>query len=141
MTDSAAAASELLTRVIALVGEFGEVGDVDRDSVVAQVGSTRSSIRALSLAPGLEVLTVTQLVAVNLPNTDGLRDDVESYDSQLSLGALRRSDPAGVTTDVLQYYTFPAGSLDDIPLLTVLHMVLSAGADVAVRLTGAQGPS
>ncbi|AZG43555.1 hypothetical protein [Gordonia insulae] len=126
----------LPARVAGLVGEFGDVVSVDPDSVVVQVGATRASIRALTLAPGLDVLTVTQLVAVNLPNTDALRDDVQSADGQLSFGALRRSDPEGVTTDVLQYYTFPAGSLDDIPLLTVLHMVLSAGADVARRLSG-----
>ena len=136
MTDPAAASTALLSRVVALVDEFGEVGDVEADSVVVQVGPTRASIRSLSLGPGLDVLTVTQLVAVNLPNTDTLRDDVEGCDARLSLGALRRSDPDGVTTDVLQYYTFPAGSLDDIPLLTVLHMVLSAGADVARTLSG-----
>ncbi|MCF3937971.1 hypothetical protein [Gordonia tangerina] len=136
MTELSAPRSTWPSRVAALVAEFGEVVTVDADSVVVQVGSTRASIRALELAAGLEVLTVTQLVALDLPNTDALRDDVEDCDAQLSFGALRRSDPEGVTTDVLQYYTFPAGSLDDMPLLTVLHMVLSAGADAAQQLSG-----
>lgn len=136
MTEVSAQRSGWPSRIAALVGEFGEIVTVDADSVVVQVGSTRASIRALELAAGLEVLTVTQLVALDLPNTDALRDDVESCDAQLSFGALRRSDPEGVTTDVLQYYTFPAGSLDDMPLLTVLHMVLSAGADAAQQLSG-----
>ncbi|MDY6808029.1 MAG: hypothetical protein SW127_03335 [Actinomycetota bacterium] len=135
MTDVAAKRPGWPSRVATLVAEFGEVVTVDTESVVVQVGSTRASIRALELAAGLEVLTVTQLVALDLPNTDALRDDVESCDAQLSFGALRRSDPEGVTTDVLQYYTFPAGSLDDMPLLTVLHMVLSAGADAAQQLS------
>ncbi|MEE4023300.1 hypothetical protein V1Y59_09455 [Gordonia sp. PKS22-38] len=136
MTEPSNGGSVWPARLAALLAEFGEVSDVDSDSVVVRVGSTRASIRALDLAAGLDVLTVTQLVAVDLPNTDVLRDDVESCDAQLSFGALRRSDPTGVTTDVLQYYTFPAGSLDDIPLLTVLHMVLSAGADAAQQLSG-----
>lgn len=136
MTELSAPRSTWPSRVAALVAEFGEVVTVDADSVVVQVGSTRASIRALELAAGLEVLTVTQLIALDLPNTDALRDDVETCDAQLSFGALRRSDPEGVTTDVLQYYTFPAGSLDDMPLLTVLHMVLSAGADAAQQLSG-----
>ena len=136
MTELSAPRSTWPSRVAALVAEFGEVVTVDADSVVVQVGSTRASIRALELAAGLEVLTVTQLVALDLPHTDALRDDVETCDAQLSFGALRRSDPEGVTTDVLQYYTFPAGSLDDMPLLTVLHMVLSAGADAAQQLSG-----
>lgn len=137
MSESPAPSEILLERVTELLGEIGEVGESDADSVVVQVGQTRASVRALTLAPGLDVLTVTQLVAVNLPNTDALRDDVESADAQLSFGTLRRSDPAGVTTDVLQYYTFPAGTLDDVPMLTVLHVVLSAGADTAALLTGA----
>ena len=31
-------------------------------------------------------------------------------------------------------YAFPLGDLDDIPLLTVLHMVLSGGTDLAEDL-------
>lgn len=129
-------AAILLERVAELIGELGEVGESDTDSVVVQVGSTRASVRALTLTDGLDVLTVTQLVAVNLPNTDELRTDVETADAELTFGALRRSDPVGVTTDVLQYYTFPAGSLEDLPLLTMLHIVLTGGADVAARLIG-----
>ncbi|MFW0787801.1 hypothetical protein AAFP35_25175 [Gordonia sp. CPCC 206044] len=136
MTDSSTGPAALLARVVDLVAELGDVGETDADSVVVRVGPTRASIRAVGLADGLDVLTVTQLVAMDLPNTDDLRDDVESSDAGLSFGALRRSDPAGVTTDVLLYYTFPAGSLGDVPLLTVLHIVLSAGADVARRLSG-----
>ena len=112
------------------------MGEGDGASVVVQVGSTRASIRMLPLAEGLDVLAITQLVAVNLPNTDALRADVAECDAALSFGALRRSDPTGVTSDVLQYYTFPAGTLDDLPLLTVLHIVLTAGADAARSLTG-----
>ncbi|MGV9710342.1 hypothetical protein ACWDTI_06735 [Gordonia sp. NPDC003424] len=137
MTDLPSPSETLLERAAELVREIGEVGESDSDSVVVQIGPTRASVRAVSLAPGLDVLAITQLVAVNLPNTDALRDDVESADAELSFGTLRRSDPAGVTTDVLQYYTFPAGTLDDVGLLTILHLVLSAGADVATLLTGA----
>ena len=42
-----------------------------------------------------------------------------------------------MTTDVLQYYTFPADGLTDIPLLTVLHIVLSGGDDIARKLVDA----
>ncbi|GAB90106.1 hypothetical protein [Gordonia rhizosphera] len=136
MSESTDGSHTLMARVAELADEIGVVGEADAESVVVQVGPTRASLRAVTLAPGLEVLTITQLVAVNLPNTDDLRDDVESCDAQLSFGALRRSDPAGITTDVLLYYTFPAGSLDDMPLLTVMHIVLSAGADAAARLIG-----
>ncbi|MCH5643113.1 hypothetical protein, partial [Gordonia sp. ABSL49_1] len=130
MTDS------LLRRVSGLLSEIGSVASSDPESLVVQVGSTSASIRVLALADGLDVLAITQLIALDLPNTEQLRDDVETCGAQLSFGSLRRSDPQGVTTDVLQYYTFPAGNLDDIPLLTVLHIVLTSGADAATRLVG-----
>ena len=130
MTDAAA----LLERAAVIVAELGPTDRPDAESVVVQVGPTRASIRVLTLSDGLDVLAVTQMVAMDLPNTPTLRDDVEAFGAQMSFGSLRRSDPAGVTTDVLQYYTFPAGRLDDLPLLTVLHIVLAAGVDAAERL-------
>ena len=90
-----------------------------------------------ALADDLQVVSVTQLLALNLPNTDALRSDVEELDATLSFGHLRRSDLTGVTTDVLQYYTFPVGELGDVPLLTVLHIVLSGGDDIARKLVDA----
>ncbi|GAB86409.1 hypothetical protein RVF83_21940 [Gordonia rubripertincta] len=130
MSDAAA----LLERAAVIVAELGPTDRPDAESVVVQVGPTRASIRVLTLSEGLDVLAVTQMVAMDLPNTPTLRDDVEAFGAQMSFGSLRRSDPAGVTTDVLQYYTFPAGRLDDLPLLTVLHIVLAAGVDAAERL-------
>ncbi|MGV9827277.1 MULTISPECIES: hypothetical protein [unclassified Gordonia (in: high G+C Gram-positive bacteria)] len=129
-------AQDDLRRVASLLTEVGEVSEPDTDSVVVQVDATRASVRLVELGEGLVVVSVTQLVALDLPNTDALRDDVEQLDAGLSFGSLRRSDPVGVTTDVLQYYTFPLGVLDDVALLTVLHIVLMAGADIAHRLVG-----
>lgn len=136
MSDAIERRSQLLTRVTSLLGEIGDVSRPDDESVVVAVGSTRASIRTLALTDDLDVLTVTQLVALDLPNTDELRDDVEVQAAELSFGSLRRSDPEGVTTDVLLYYTFPMGTLADVALLTVLHLVLGAGADIATRLHG-----
>ncbi|MFT4043352.1 MAG: hypothetical protein QM673_09345 [Gordonia sp. (in: high G+C Gram-positive bacteria)] len=125
-----------LARVVSLLGEIGEIGEADSESVVVQVATTRASVRVVELAEGLDVISVTQLVALNLPNTDTLRDDVEKLGAGVSFGSLRRSDPVGATTDVLLYYTFPLGGLTDIALLTVLHIVLGTGADVGARLAG-----
>ncbi|MGC4932812.1 hypothetical protein ACLQ3C_03935 [Gordonia sp. DT30] len=133
---SAGANANSIARVRQLLAEVGDVVEADADSVVVRVGRTRASIRAVELAEELEVLSVTQLIALNLPNTPQLRDDVETQGAKLSFGSLRRSDPDGVTTDVLLYYTFPLGGLEDVGLLTVLHLVLVTGADVAGVLVG-----
>ncbi|RPA62170.1 hypothetical protein EF294_09085 [Gordonia oryzae] len=132
MTDDAAT----VARVRGLLTEVGDVVGGDADSVIVRVGRTRASIRVVDIAENLEVLSVTQLIAVNLPNIPQLRDDVDTHDAKLSFGSLRRSDPEGVTTDVLLYYTFPIGGLADMALLTMLHLVLVTGADVADHLVG-----
>lgn len=124
----------LVNRVAAIVDQLGEVVSTDAESVVLTVGHTRASLRALSLAPGLDVVSVIQLVADRVTNSETLRDMVETADARLSFGALRRSDPGKPITDVLLYYTFPAGTLDDDALLTLLHIVLSSGADLAAVL-------
>ncbi|MBX4378008.1 hypothetical protein K4H02_23420, partial [Mycobacterium tuberculosis] len=88
-----------LSRVTALLGEIGDVAESDSESVVVQVSSTRASVRVVALADDLHVVSVTQLLALNLPNTDALRSDVEELDATLSFGSLRRSDLTGITTD------------------------------------------
>ena len=67
-----------------------------------------------------------QLVADRVTNSEALRDMVETADARLGFGSLRRSDFDKPITDVLLYYTFPAGTLDDDALLTLLHIVLSS---------------
>jgi hypothetical protein len=122
---------DLVRRIAGIVGQLGEVVSVDEESVVVTVGATRASLRVLALAPGLDVVSVIQLVADRVTNSEALRDMIETAGSGLSFGSLRRSDPEHPITDVLLYYTFPAGTLADDALLTLLHIVLSSGADLA----------
>ncbi len=64
----------LVNRVAAIVDQLGEVVSADAESVVLTVGHTRASLRALSLAPGLDVVSVIQLVADRVTNSETLRD-------------------------------------------------------------------
>jgi len=96
---------------------------------------TRAAVQAMTLADGLDVLSVTQVLAWDLPNTDALRDDIERLSSELSFGSIKRASTE-VTTDVLQHYTFPAGTLDDTALLTMVHLVLSSGTELSRVLIG-----
>ena len=96
---------------------------------------TRAALQAMSLADGLDVLSLTQVLAWDLPNTEALRDDIDRLAGETSFGSIKRSSVDGVTTDVLQSYTFPAGGLDDVALITMVTLVLSIGADLSRRLT------
>ena len=127
--------STALDRIVGLMADLGSVS-ADDDAAMIELGGTRASVRVLDLGDGLEVVAVTQLVASAVANTDELRDIVESRSAALSFGSLRRSDRSGHVSDVLLSYTFPLGDLADLPLLTMLHMVLSAGVDVREALVG-----
>ncbi|NMO01260.1 hypothetical protein HH308_08530 [Gordonia sp. TBRC 11910] len=124
-----------LERIVGLIVDLGTV-TADDDAALVELGGTRASVRVLDLGDGLEVVAVTQLVAAGLANTGELRDAVESRSAALSFGALRRASRDDERTDVLLSYTFPLGDLADLPLLTMLHMVLSAGVDVRGELVG-----
>lgn len=129
-------ASALLDRVAGLLAASSEVlrGD-DGVSATVSFDGTRAALQAMSLADGLDVLSVTQVLAWDLPNTDALRDDIDRLAGETSFGSIKRASVDGVTTDVLQNYTFPAGGLDDSALITMVTLVLSIGADLARRLT------
>ncbi|MEH3156587.1 MAG: hypothetical protein PGN29_15075 [Gordonia paraffinivorans] len=134
MTGSGAA--ELLDRVAGLLAASSEVlrGD-DGVSATVSFDGTRAALQAMSLADGLDVLSLTQVLAWDLPNTEALRDDIDRLAGETSFGSIKRSSVDGVTTDVLQNYTFPAGGLDDSALITMVTLVLSIGADLSRRLT------
>jgi hypothetical protein len=133
---SASGAEVLLDRVARLLASSSEVlrGD-DGVSATVSFDGTRAALQAMSLADGLDVLSLTQVLAWDLPNTDALRDDIDRLAGETSFGSVKRSSVDGVTTDVLQNYTFPAGGLDDSALITMVTLVLSIGADLSRRLT------
>lgn len=121
-------------RISGLLAELGVVEESDEQSVLVHIGTTRASVRVLELADDLSVVSVTQLVARKVTNDERLRDLLEERGATLSFGSLRRADPGERHTDVLLSYAFPLGELDDIPLLTVFHLVLSGGAALAEDL-------
>ena len=133
---SGSGAAELLDRVAGLLAASSEVlrGD-DGVSATVSFDGTRAALQAMSLADGLDVLSLTQVLAWDLPNTEALRDDIDRLAGETSFGSIKRSWVDGVTTDVLQNYTFPAGGLDDSALITMVTLVLSIGADLSRRLT------
>jgi hypothetical protein len=123
-----------LERLSGLLAELGTVVEGDEESVLVRVGTTSASVRLLAMPQGLTVVSVTQLVARTVTNDERLRDLLEERGAGLSFGSLRRRSPHDRHTDVLLLYAFPLGELDDIPLLTILHMVLSGGTDLAEDL-------
>jgi hypothetical protein len=128
-------AARLITRTAEVLADEVSVQPAEDNSLTVYYQGTVVSMRALNLAPGLDVLSLTQVLAWDLPVTEQLRTDVEQASATSNFGTVKLTIHE-VTADVLMHYTFPAGTLSDDALRTMLMMVLGVGAEVGVRIRG-----
>lgn len=137
----------VLTEVLSLVEEPDGALTVSHDGTFA-------SVRVVTIAEGLELVSLTQIVAWDLPLTAKLRDSVAVHARETLLGtvsmvektvettgngaskaASNRKAPAKKVVDVMLRYNFPGAGLADEALRTLILMVLATGADVRKALT------
>lgn len=115
------------------LGQFADVSVGDDGSLSFSYAGALCSLRAVALAPGLEVLSLTSVLAWDRPVSAALRTKVaeRNADSQFGSIALTPHEKLG---DVVMRYTFPASGLDDEPLMTMLVLVLSGVEKARVGL-------
>ncbi|MCP2292743.1 hypothetical protein APR08_005697 [Nocardia amikacinitolerans] len=82
------------------------------------------SLRAVNLAPGLDVVSMTCVLAWDRPLKPQLHKRVAERNNNLQFGSLTVIGH-GKLADVILRYTFPAAGLDDQALTTMLLLVLS----------------
>ena len=107
---------------------------------------TIASLRVVTIAEGLDMVSLTQILAWDLPVDSKIRNAVARHarDSLLgtvslvekSAGAKRNSKKSG---DVLLRYNFPAGGLTDDALRTLILLVLGTGTDIRRDLIALPG--
>jgi hypothetical protein len=100
---------------------------------------TFASLRAVTIGEGLDMVSLTQIVAWDLPLDNEIRDKVARLAHETVLGTVSMAEQVagGDVADVTLRYNFPAEGLADEALQTLIVMVLSAGADVREALVGA----
>ncbi len=97
---------------------------------------TFASLRVVSVAEGLDMVSLNQILAWDLPLDDALRAGVAEHTRGTLLGTVSLvekgpMDGAGpASADVLLRYNFPGSGLTDEALGTLIMMVLATGADV-----------
>ena len=109
---------------------------------------TFASLRVVTIAEGLDLVSLTQVVAWDLPLTKKLSDQVakQVYDSNFGnvtvvekVGdkAAQRNSGKGAskTADVMLRYNFPGADLADDALRTLILLVLDTGASMRRVLT------
>jgi hypothetical protein len=109
---------------------------------------TFASLRVVTIAEDLDLVSLTQVVAWDLPLTKKISDQVskQAHDSnfgtvtmveKVSDKAAQRNSGRGAskTADVMLRYNFPGAGLSDAALRTLILLVLDSGAQIRRALT------
>jgi hypothetical protein len=118
-----------------VLGQVMSVDVEDDGALTVRHDDTFASLRAVTIADGLEMISLTQMLAWDLTPDADLRKSVAAQASKTMLGTVTLVEhPTGGETceraDVVLRYNFPHLGLDDQALQTLIMMVLAAGADV-----------
>lgn len=119
----------LQSRAQIALAQFATVTVAEEGSLGFDYAGALCSLRSLELSPGLEVLSLTAVLAWDRPVKASLHKKVADRNAESQFGSIS-VNVNGKMADVLLRYTFPASGLDDEPLMTMLVLVL-AGVEKA----------
>ncbi len=110
----------------------------DDGAITVHHDHTFASLRVVTIAEDLDMVSLTQILMWDLPLDNEIRDKVAqlAHDTVLGTVSLAEQAARGGVADVTLRYNFPAAGLTGEALRTLIVMVLSAGADVRRELVG-----
>ena len=110
----------------------------DDGAITVHHDHTFASLRVVTIAEDLDMVSLTQILMWDLPLDNEIRDKVAqlAHDTVLGTVSLAEQAARGGVADVTLRYNFPAAGLTDEALRTLIVMVLSAGADMRRELVG-----
>ncbi len=121
-----------LRDVLAGVVSIREEGD---DALTVQYDGTLASLRVVNVAEDLELISLSQILAWDLPLNRDIRAKIAEHARTTMLGTVTLIEKKRIG-EVLLRYNFPGTGLTDDALRTLILIVLSAGADVRRALVG-----
>lgn len=122
-----------------LASVLGEVLPVEEDAdgaLMVRHDGTLASLRVVTIDEDLDLVSLTQLLAWDLPVSKKIRDRVAEQAHNTLLGSVTLAEKSGNTADVMLRYNFPGTGLTDDALRTLILMVLDKGAEIRQALTG-----
>jgi hypothetical protein len=127
----------LSERVAAVLDDILPIQHEDDGAVTVHHDDTFASLRVVTIAEDLEMVSLTQILAWDLPLDAKLRAKVAKHAHDTLLGTVslmekseRAKGNSKKVADVLLRYNFPAAGLTDDALRTLILMVLATGGDV-----------
>lgn len=127
--------SPLVDRLAAIAEALLTATREDDGALTVHHDGTFASLRVVSLGEGLDMVSLNQVLAWDLPLDDELRATVSEHTRGTLLGTVSLAEKDDTSADVLLRYNFPGSGLSDEALGTLIMMVLSTGADVRRTLT------
>lgn len=127
-----------MTLAARLAGALREVMPVDVEddgALTVRHDGTFASLRTVTIAEDIEMVSVTQVLAWDLPLNADLRKRVATQAQSTMLGTVTLVEQPGKRGDVMLRYNFPGDGLSDQALQTLVLMVLAGGVDARAALT------
>jgi hypothetical protein len=138
----------LQERLASILGDVLPVEDEPDGALTVRHGGTFTSLRVVNIAEDLDLVSLTQVLAWDLPLTRKVRDQIAKQARDINFGsvtlvervdekAAQRNSGKGAskTGDVMLRYNFPGGGLTDDALRTLILLVLDTGAEIRRALT------
>ena len=122
-------------RLADVLGQVVSVDVEDDGALTVRHDDTFASLRRVMIADGLEMISLTQMLAWDLTPDKELRKTVAAQAAKTMLGTVTMVEhptrgPTGERADVVLRYNFPVAGLHDEALQTLVMMVLATGADI-----------
>lgn len=127
--------TSLPQRLAAVLVEAMPVTEEDDGALTVRHRGTLASLRVVAIAENLDLVSLTQVLAWDLPLDQGIRDQLAQHTVNTQLGTVTLVEKEG-HADVLLRYNFPGTGLTDEALRTLVLLVLEVGADIQGSLTG-----
>ncbi len=140
----------LQQRLATVLADALSVEEESDGALTVRHDGTLASLRVVNIAEDLDLVSLTQILAWDLPLTKRLRDRVarEARESQLGMVTLvEKTGPTSAvgkssskrnstqTVDVMLRYNFPGAGLTDDALRTLVLLVLDSGAEIRRSVT------
>jgi hypothetical protein len=125
----------LLQRLSTALAAVASVAEEDDGGLTVTYGDAVASLRVVTITEGLDMVSLTQLLAWDLPLTDEFRRRVAEQAARTVLGTVVLVEKAAAgTADVVLRYNFPATSLTADALGTLVVLVLEGGTESGAAL-------
>jgi len=137
----------LAERLAAVLDGILPIEREEDGAITVHHDETLASLRVVTIAEDLDMVSLTQILAWDLPLDSKIRAKVAKHAHDTLLGTVSLVEKSSAaakrnskkTADVLLRYNFPAAGLTDEALRTLILLVLATGADVRRALVEATG--